>query len=74
MSGPRYYDSTVARIAGNLLSGVACNRLSHDEKDSVVNQAVRMARLIVAETRRTEPAPPLRGEEGRSRERKERSE
>lgn len=53
----RTYDSTVARIAGNLLSGVwqsgmfNSTTLRHD----LVVAAVAMARDIVAETKRTEP-------------------
>lgn len=50
------YDSTVARIAGNLLSGYANGRMS--DTDNVVKRAVALARDIVAETIRTEPTPP----------------
>jgi hypothetical protein len=56
----RDYDSTVARIAGNLLSGMT--RISSDP-DGLLNDtekraarwAVSMARAIVAEVKRTEP-------------------
>jgi hypothetical protein len=55
----RNYDSTVARIAGNILSGIPAAR---DEKGRLLDYdpdaayyAVRMARLIIAEVKRTEP-------------------
>lgn len=52
----RRYDSTVARIAGNILSGrVPCGEAGAD--DAVVIWAVKMARAIVAEVERTEPKP-----------------
>lgn len=53
----RDYDSTVARIAGNLLSGLMANgSTSGGDIDSLdVQAAVRNARAIVAETKRTEP-------------------
>lgn len=63
MSRQRDYDSTVARIAGNILSGV----LTADCLDSVavigmqervrqiVSGAVEVARIVVAETKATEP-------------------
>lgn len=51
------YDSTIARIAGNLLSGnpylFLNNGVTYDE-DLAIN-AVRVARLIIAEVERTEP-------------------
>lgn len=48
------YDSTVARIAGNILSG---HKLALDEanRPQMVYEAVRTARAIVAEVQRTEP-------------------
>ena len=59
----RDYDSTVARIAGNLLSGAvrgdhyaALGRHGMDfEDDAMVRGAVLVARTIVTETQRTEP-------------------
>lgn len=67
MSEPRKkYDSTVARIAGNLLSGVLTTDhyrqfgYGYDSPDVVVTGAVKVARAIVAETQRqaeeSEPA------------------
>ena len=52
MTPPRDYDSTVARIAGNLLAGRPMNDLQ------LIQKAVISARAIVAETRRTEPKEP----------------
>jgi hypothetical protein len=51
----RKYDSTVARIAGNLLSGNAYlfGDASYDQW--AVERAVAVARAIVAEVQRTEP-------------------
>lgn len=51
----RKYDSTVARIAGNLLSGEASEwgKRGH-ARDSAVAAAVETARAIVAEVQRTE--------------------
>lgn len=56
----RDYDSTVARIAGNLLSGMT--RISNDPdgllgdpEKRAARWAVNVARAIVAETKRTEP-------------------
>lgn len=48
------YDSTVARIAGNILSG---SMLSEDAEHRVqmAKRAVMLAREIVAEVERTEP-------------------
>ena len=60
----RSYDSTVARIAGNILSGVydaawldrvGFNGLG-EATTCQVKGAVALARAIVAETKRTEPA------------------
>jgi hypothetical protein len=53
----RKYDSTVARIAGNLLSGAAADWLPDNTRGWTVRQAVATARAIVAETKRTEPEP-----------------
>jgi hypothetical protein len=63
MNSKREYDSTVARIAGNILSGVLNNvTLASAAKDGVRSElnyivlgAVEVARLVVAETKRTEP-------------------
>lgn len=52
------YESTVMRIAGNLLSGfgVKFDERHHDEYIQQVSQeAVRWARAIVAEVQRTAP-------------------
>lgn len=55
------YDSTVACIAGNILCNrpiqiVPGSRRTEDEADQdAVEWCVKMARLIVAETQRTEP-------------------
>ncbi len=68
----RKYDSTVARMAGNILSGMVGNREivtgSGNPVDPIgpnalamVTLAVQLARAIVAETIRTEePDPPTR--------------
>lgn len=61
------YDSTIARIAGNLLSGKALyiessdgriNHFSEAYEQAVTAAAVRRARFIVAEVERTEPEEP----------------
>lgn len=52
MSEKRKYDSTVARIAGNIMSGRTPLGLGDG---SAVIWAVRLARAIVAEVERTEP-------------------
>lgn len=61
MAKIRDYDSTVARIAGNLLSGDP-RLFKPDPQDpagvwltNLAKIAVRTARVIVEETRRTEP-------------------
>lgn len=58
MSEKKKYDSTVARIAGNLLSGVMA---AHPEWGGVppdyVAAAVTSARAIVEEVQRTEQEP-----------------
>jgi hypothetical protein len=53
----RDYDSTVARVAGNILSGLAHNAFDCDSKTEarIVRWCVAAARAIVAETKRTEP-------------------
>ena len=59
----RDYDSTVARIAGNILSGVLNpatladigRRGRRSGVDEVVRGAVEAARAVVSEVRRTEP-------------------
>lgn len=48
---PKDYDTTVARIAGNILSGIGRTTLD----DSNITWAVSMARGIIAETKATEP-------------------
>ena len=60
----RKYDSTVGRIAGNLLSGVTLyplGRTPEDKQqaeDDLVARAVHRARRIVARVIVTEPQPP----------------
>jgi len=53
------YDSTIARIAGNILSGERPgHRIGDDEGQQrrvLVRWAVALAREIVAEVKRTEP-------------------
>jgi hypothetical protein len=68
---PRDYDSTVARIAGNILSGYGFSNFKGDTEPTAdtryeldvfdlynVSAAVALARAIVAETKRTEHAKP----------------
>lgn len=52
------YDSTVARIAGNILSGMMLPGHLPALADEVglAQVAVKMAREIIAETKRTQPA------------------
>lgn len=63
MTEKKKYDSTVARIAGNILSGVFTEPdlqligTSPPCRSSTVAGAVAVARAIVAETIRTEPEP-----------------
>ena len=52
----RDYDSTVARIAGNLLSGHNTVLFGSGINLAVIALAVEAARAIVAEVKRTEPA------------------
>ena len=59
----RRYDSSIARIAGNIASGLAQRHPLHDAQfKDWARQCVAFAREIVAETIRTEPpatdAPP----------------
>lgn len=57
------YDSTVAQIAGNLLSGMERVPEGCSKHEAAVVWAVRTARAIVAETERTqEPTPWVRTE------------
>jgi fatty acid/phospholipid biosynthesis enzyme len=55
----RDYDSTVARIAGNILSGLAGEmvRAEGELNHKAVVWAVTVARAIIAEVKRTEVAP-----------------
>jgi hypothetical protein len=57
MSQQKKYDSTVARIAGNIFSGVALHLWNQDAEADVraSKWAVSVARMIVEETERTEP-------------------
>lgn len=55
MTEKKKYDSTVARIAGNLLSGCVPSELTPHEMAYAAEAAVQMARAIVAEVKRTEP-------------------
>ncbi len=52
MTTKKKYDSTVARMAGNILGGAGA--LAPDWEDFHVVQAVRLARLIIKEVERTE--------------------
>lgn len=51
----RKYDSTVARIAGNIAAGMDP---LNTRDELIVEVAVRLARAIVAEVERTEPPKP----------------
>ena len=51
----RKYDSTVARIAGNVASGLSRNPYYENNTQDLAEDAVQIAKLIVAETIRTEP-------------------
>lgn len=54
----RKYDSTVARIAGNIMSSWGSILLDRAEvRDGAVQVAVQTARAIVAGVIRTEPEP-----------------
>lgn len=52
-------DATVARIAGNLLSGCSLLSASASAEMALVALAVKRARAIVAEVARTAPDPVL---------------
>ena len=62
----RPYDSTVARIAGNIASGFVGNPAAVSDwamsgETSIEQTCVRLARAIVAETKRTEPEADVDG-------------
>lgn len=64
MSKPDY-DTTIARVAGNILSGTTLQYLVDDyereeAKRLAVVFAVEMARAVIAEVKRTEPLAALR--------------
>lgn len=52
---PRKYDSTVARIAGNIASGMGDGKYDHRNHTWMAAAAVNLARAIIAEVERTEP-------------------
>lgn len=54
---PRKYDSSVARMAGNIAAGIApgFNFGYSDQRQQCAEVAVALARAIVAEVQRTEP-------------------
>lgn len=62
MAKQRDYDSTVARIAGNLLSGMRLVGIPADVAEERARDAVIVARAIIAEVKRTEPAPSQGGD------------
>jgi hypothetical protein len=55
--GKPKYDTTVARIAGNIFSGLTDRAvtMSDENQRKAVVWSVRQARAIVAEIQRTEP-------------------
>lgn len=55
MSERKKYDSTVARIAGNIASAHECYDLTPAERERAAEAFVAMARAIVEETIRSEP-------------------
>lgn len=55
-SKPRDYDSTIARMAGNIAAGMLSSNWTSHNHDDVVTASVSLARRIVAEVKRTEPA------------------
>lgn len=60
MAPQRKYDSTVARMAANIASGVAREFLfgaSEVDEATIARDCVSLARAIVAEVERTEPSP-----------------
>jgi len=69
LSTPSAYDTTVARIAGNIASGLASKADDNgsglmgveglrDWANSITLMSVSLARAIVAEVKRTEPSSP----------------
>lgn len=60
MSERKKYDSTVARIAGNILSGHRELFMVDDQYPlrQMVSRAVRVARMVVECIEETEPEPP----------------
>lgn len=59
----RDYDSTVARIAGNIASGLLMQGAAYyamhtEEHRTIAEVSVSLARAIVEETCRTEPKEP----------------
>lgn len=58
MSNKKKYDSTVARIAGNIAGVLEAERpYALGEEVKIAARAVALARAIVAEVERTEPEP-----------------
>ncbi len=53
---PRDYDSTVARMAGNIAAGFV-TRSGADNLGLIARDSVALARKILAETKRTEDPP-----------------
>lgn len=51
----RKYDSTVARMAGNIASGLGWHALSELPDEQIAGVCVQVARAIVAEVQRTDP-------------------
>lgn len=50
------FNATLARVAGNLLSGAASDWfMGGDGREDAVRRAVETARAIIAEIERTEP-------------------
>lgn len=47
--------STIARIAGNILSGTPIRSMTDDDRVILIHEAVVWAREIAAEVERTEP-------------------
>lgn len=55
----RKYDSSVARIAGNIASGMVDDLLTVESMSRIAHISVRLARAIVSEVERTDlPASP----------------
>jgi putative N-acetylmannosamine-6-phosphate epimerase len=50
-------ESTIARIAGNLLSGYGHNYQTREDDHRFVTRAVHLARAIAAEVQSTAPQP-----------------